>query len=389
MDQLQARRRADAGPAVPVIVEPVQSRRQRKEFLEYPWALYREDPNWIPPLRGELAGLLGYKPHPFYEAAVSQTFLAYRQGRVVGRIAGIINHAYNRLYSEQRGFFGFYESIDDVNVAQALFAAVRQWLAGHNLSRLRGPVNPSMNYECGLLVDGFDGPPTFMMTYNPDYYPRLFEACGLTKAQDLYAYYGHIDQMPAIDSKFGQIAEQVCERYGVTLRPLDRRNFLKDVEHFLRTYNGSMILTWDYVPISDSEMHHLAKSLRYLLIPELAMRADVEGKPAGVVVCLPDYNPRIKQIDGRLFPFGFIRLLRNRRAIKRVRVLAINVLPEFQRLGVGLVLLRGLVPAALAYGLSEAEFSWVFESNEMARMGLEKGGAQVYKTYRIYDVPES
>jgi len=141
------------------------------------------------------------------------------------------------------------------------------------------------------------------------------------------------------------------------------------------------------VPISDSEVKHLAKSLQHLLVPELAMLSDVEGQPGGVVLCLPDYNPRIKKIDGRLFPFGFIRLLYNKRSIKRVRVVAINVLPDFQRLGVGLVLLRGLVPAAIDYGLREAEFSWVCENNEMARMGLEKGGATIYKTYRIYDAP--
>jgi GNAT superfamily N-acetyltransferase len=331
---------------------------------------------------------LGYKHHPFYDEAESQTFLAYRDGKIVGRIAAIVNHAYNRVFSEPRGFFGYFESTDDVEVAQALFDTARQWLAERGKTLMRGPLNPSMNYECGLLIDGFDSPPTFMMTYNHAYYPKLFEACGLTKAQDLYGYYGQVDQMPALEGKLGAIADQVKERYGVTLRRLDRKHFLRDVETFLRMYNGSMVLSWDYVPISDSEVHHLAASLRYLLVPELALISEVEGKVAGVVVCLPDYNPRIKRADGRLFPFGFIHLLRNKRAIKRVRVVAINVLPEYQRLGVGLVLLRGLVPAAVEYGLEEAEFSWVAESNQMARMGLEKGGATIYKTYRIYDAPE-
>ncbi|MBL9125297.1 MAG: hypothetical protein JNG90_16790 [Planctomycetaceae bacterium] len=371
-----------------VVVQPVRTRRERKEFLQLPWQLHQNDPNWIPPLRREQAELVGYKHHAFYDAAESQSFLARRNGRVVGRILGIVNHAYNEMYTEHRGFFGFFESINDVEVAQALFEAVRDWLAERNLTRLRGPVNPSMNYECGMLVEGFDSPPTFMMTYNPEYYPQLLEACGFTKAQDLLAYFGHIDQMPEIDGKLGRIAEQVAERFEVTIRPMDRRNFVKDVELFLKLYNGSMVLTWDYVPISPSEMKFLAGSLKYLLIPELAMVANCEGKQAGVVLCIPDYNTRIKQIDGKLFPFGFVRLLRNKRAIPRVRVVAINVLPEFQRLGLGLVLLRGLLPAALANGIREAEFSWVFESNEMARMGLEKGGATVYKRYRIYDAPE-
>ena len=372
-----------------VVVQPVETRRDRKDFLELPWRLHKNDPYWVPPLRREQAKLVGFHHHAFYDSAEAQPFLARRNGQVVGRILAIVNHAYNEIYTEHRGFFGFFESIDDVDVAQELFSAARTWLAERNLTRMRGPVNPSMNYECGLLVDGFDSAPTFMMTYNPAYYPKLFEACGFTKAQDLLAYFGHIDQMPAIDGRLGQIAEQVRERFDVKVRPLDRRNFRRDVEVFLKMYNGSMVLTWDYVPISPSEIEYLSKSLRFLLIPELAMIADAEGQTAGVVLCLPDYNPRIKRIDGRLFPFGFVRLLRNKRAIKRVRVVAINVLPEFQRLGLGLVLLRALMPAALANGIREAEFSWVFESNEMARMGLEKGGARVYKTYRIYDAPGS
>jgi GNAT superfamily N-acetyltransferase len=167
---------------------------------------------------------------------------------------------------------------------------------------------------------------------------------------------------------------------------MDRRRFEQDVELFLKLYNSSMVLTWGFVPISSSEMRHMASSLKMLLHPELAIIAEVDGKPAGVVLCLPDYNPRIKEIDGKLFPFGFLRLLSPRKDIRRVRVIAISVLPEYQRVGVGLVLMNALVPAARELNIEEAEFSYVAESNDLARLGLEKGGARLYKTWRMYDL---
>jgi GNAT superfamily N-acetyltransferase len=167
---------------------------------------------------------------------------------------------------------------------------------------------------------------------------------------------------------------------------LDRKNFLRDVEGFIDLYNKSLMGTWGFVPMSKEEVRHVAKGLQYLLVPELALGAEIEGRLVGAVLCLPDYNPRIKAIDGRLYPFGFLRLLWRKDKIKRVRVLAANVLPEYQRMGIGLVLLHGLVPKALEWGIKEAEFSWVLESNWLSRGSLEKGGAVRTKTYRIYDL---
>lgn len=369
-----------------VQVIPVRTRREKREFLGYPWKLYRGDPYWIPPLRMNQRELVGYSRHPFYEEAEAQTFLARRGKDTVGRIAAIDNRAFNREFpTDPVGFFGFFDSIDDQEVAGGLFDAAREWLAERNLETIRGPANPSMNYECGLLIEGFDSSPTFMMTYNPPYYGRLIENYGFAKAQDLLGYIGHMSQMPEIDSRIGHLAQQVMDRFSVTVRPMDRKHFERDVELFLRMYNGSMVLTWGYVPISQSEMKHMAKSLKKLIYPELVMISEVEGTPAGIVLCLPDYNPRIREIDGRLFPFGFLRLLSSRRDIKRIRVIAINVLPEFQRVGVGLVLMQALVPAAIEMQIDEAEFSWVSESNDMARLGLEKGGATLYKKWRMYD----
>ncbi|NUQ61775.1 MAG: N-acetyltransferase [Pirellulales bacterium] len=367
-------------------VIPVSDRADRKRFLTFPWQLYRDDPNWVPPLRRNQEELVGYRRHPFYERNECQTFLAMRGGDVCGRIAAIVNHGHLERYKDERGFFGFFECVEDPRVAAALFDAARQWLADRGLKSVRGPLNPSLSYEVGTLVEGFDSPPTFMMTYNPPYYPRLIEGCGFRKVQDLYAYWGSVEMLPAIQARYQRNSDQILERLGVHLRPLDRSHFIEDVERFLDVFNRSLSNTWGFVPMTPAEVRHAAEGLRHLIVPELALGAEIDGQMAGAVLCLPDYNPRIKRIDGRLFPFGALRLLYAKRRIPRLRILSANVLPEYQLLGVGLVLLSGLVPKAIDWGVREAEFSWILESNALSRGSLEKGGAKRYKTYRIYDL---
>jgi len=367
-------------------IHRVTTRRQQKQFLEFPWILYRGDPNWVPPLRSNQKEMVGYKPHPFYARNSIQTFLATRGGEVCGRIAAILNHGHNLRYNERRGFFGFFECRDDQEAAAGLFDAVREWFADQGIYKLRGPTNPSLNYELGLLIDGFDSKPTFMMTYNPSYYERLIENYGFRKTQDLYAFWGHLDMLPAIAAKLKPIAEQIVERYNVKLRSLDTSRFMEDVKMFLSIYNRSLINTWGFVPMSAGEVEHMAKGLRHLIVPEMTVVAEIDGQVVGAAFGLPDYNPRIKDIDGRLFPFGIFHLLRDRRAIKKIRLISTNVIPEYQRYGVGLVLMQGLVPKAMEGGLQEAEFSWVLESNSLSYGSLKKGGAKITKTYRLYDL---
>ncbi len=366
-------------------IQPVESKQQQRWFLRLPWDIYRDDPHWIPPLRQNQKELVGYAPHPFYQDADARTFLAMRNGRPCGRVAALINHAHNRRYDEQLGFFGFFESVDDTEVAAGLFEAARAWLRQHGIEHVRGPCNPSLNYELGLLVDGFDSPPTFMMTYNPPYYERLIEAAGFRKEQDLYAFWGHVDMLQSLDEKLAFILQEATRRFDVKMRCLDRRRFAQEVKMFLDIYNRSLVGTWGFVPLSDAEVEHIGESLKHLIVPEMTSVAEVDGKPVGAVFGLLDYNPRIKRIDGRLFPLGFLRLLWNRRQIKRVRLISTNVLPEYQRWGLGLVLMGRLVPEALKWGIEEAEFSWVLESNHLSRATLERGGAKLTKTYRIYD----
>jgi GNAT superfamily N-acetyltransferase len=222
------------------------------------------------------------------------------------------------------------------------------------------------------------------MTHNRPYYAGLVEENGFHKVEDLFAFWGRLSMLESIDQKLGVMVEGVKERFGVTVRPLDRSRFAEEVRMFLEIYNSSLGGTWGFVPLTSGEVDHMAASLKHLIVPELALVAEVEGKPIGTVFCLLDYNPRIKAIDGRLFPLGFLKLLWNKRGIKRMRAISTNVIPEYQAWGVGLVLHAALVPRLYDWGMDEVEFSWVLESNHLSRKTLERGGALVTKKYRLY-----
>lgn len=366
-------------------IDPVATGADRKQFLNLPWQLYQGDPYWVPPLRQQQWELLNYQHHPFYDQAKIATFLARRDGRPVGRIAAIVNQDHLDRYDERVGFFGFFESIDDQEVASGLFEAARKWLAEQDLQLMRGPVNPSLNYDCGLLVEGFDSSPFFMMTYNRPYYERLILDAGFAQKKELYAYWGHVDMLQGLDTKLAFVVEESTRRFDLRLRRLDKSRFNQEVRMFLDIYNQSLGGTWGFAPLSSAEIDHMAAGLQHLIVPELTTIAEVDGRPIGAVFGLLDYNPRIKQIDGRLFPFGFMRLLWNKRKIQNARLLSTNVLPEYQRWGVGLVVLHRLIPDILAWGIKEVEFSWVLEDNHLSRKTLERGGAIRTKTYRIYD----
>lgn len=366
-------------------VIPVSTRGQRKQFFNFPWDHYRGDPCWVPPLRIVQKELLNYKHHPFYDDAEIQTFLALRDGRPCGRVAAIVNHAHNRRYQENRGFFGFFESEEDEEIAGRLFDAARAWFAERKIEAIRGPVNPSLNYECGMLVDGFNDTPWFMMTYNKPYYDRLVKSYGFRKAQDLFAFWGHVDMLEEVSRRLHSLSHMVLERLSLVCRPMDTSRFQEEIDTFLNIYNQSLVSTWGFVPMSAGEVRKQAAGLKHMIVPELTTMAEVNGKPVGTMFGLLDYNPRIKAMDGRLFPFGFLKLLRKRREISRVRLISTNVLPEYQSWGIGIALVARLVPDALKWGIQEAEFSWVLESNDLSYKTLKKGGAKITKQYRIYD----
>jgi GNAT superfamily N-acetyltransferase len=367
-----------------VTITPVETRSQQRRFLRLPWEIYRDTPQWVPPLVQAAKRHIGFARDPFYDRGQSRSFLATREGVDIGRITAIVNDAHNEQHGERLGFFGFFECADDVEAAQGLFAAARTWLRAEGMTAIRGPANPSLNYECGLLVDGFHLPPQFMMTYNHRWYERLILENGFVPVQDLFAFWGTTDMLARLDPKLAAMNESVVERFGVKIRTLDTLRFAEEVSTYLDIYNRSMGATWGFVPLSQSEVASIAGRLRHLIVPELALFAEIDRKPVGACFCLLDYNPRIKAINGRLFPFGFVRLLAKRRAITSMRAMTTNVIPEYQAWGIGLTLMSALVPALQEWGMREVEFSWVLESNHLSRRTLERGGALRTKTYRLY-----
>lgn len=364
---------------------PVESKAHQKAFIRFVWDHYQGDPNWVPPLIHNVKQLLNYSKHPFYETADCQTFLAMRDGKVVGRVAAIVDHNHNEFNKERRGMFGFFESVDEQDVATALLDAAKKWLADQDIHLMRGPANPSQNYEWGLLVEGFDSPPTFLMAYNKPFYGKLIEGCGFKKVQDLFSYDAPIKLLDNLDPKLSFVATEAAKRFKVKVRAISKKNFKEDVGIFLNIYNSALKGQWGFTPMSQAELSSTAKNLKFLIAPEMTSVAEVDGKGVGIVFGLLDYNPLVKKIDGKLYPFGWLHLLFGRKKLKRVRMMSTNVLPEYQRFGLGIVLMARMVPEVLKWGIDEGEFSWVLESNKLSRGTLERSGLTSNKTFRLYD----
>ncbi|WP_146527634.1 N-acetyltransferase [Novipirellula artificiosorum] len=369
----------------PLTCDGVASRRDQKEFLQVEREVNRGNPHWVPPIWSERRKIVGFKHHPFYDDADRQAFIARRGSRPVGRILAIVNHGHNRRYEEQRGFVGFFECFDDREAAAMLFDHAFDWLRQQGMTDVRGPVHPSLNYEVGLLVDGFDSPPTFLIPYNPEYYEKLYQESGFEKTQDLFSYEAHIDIIKDLDPKLKFVIDEATRRFKVNCRPLDRKHFKKDVRTFLEIYNRSLEKTWGYVPMSEAEIAEQSAGLKHLIVPELTSIAEIDGEPVGAGFGLLDYNQIISKIDGRLFPFGWLRLLTGKRKIDRLRLISTNVLPKYQKWGIGLVTLSRILPDAVDFGIQVGEFSWVLESNKLSRGTIERGGATRVKTHRLYD----
>ncbi|TWU01077.1 GNAT family N-acetyltransferase [Stieleria varia] len=369
----------------PYQCKPVTSKADQKAFLRLEVELYRDDPNWVTPLWSERKSLLGFKSHPFYDNADSQAFLVLKSGKVVGRVLAIVNHGHNQYHEEKRGFFGFFECIDDLQASSLLLETACDWLRSKGMTDVRGPVNPSLNYECGLLIDGFDTPPTFLISYNHAYYGRLIEAFGFEKSQDLYCYDASMDDLDDLDPKLKFVIDEATKRFKVKCRPVDPKN-PSDIQAFLDIYNQSLQRTWGYVPMSQAELLHQSQQMKHLIVPRLTSLAEIDGKPVGAGFGLLDFNQILIGMNGRLFPFGWLKLLLGKKKIDRLRLVSTNVLPEYQKWGLGLVTLARILPDAIDYGIRTGEFSWVLESNSLSRGTIERGGARRTKVQRIYDM---
>lgn len=368
-----------------ISVTPVLSRGDHKAFLKFPWQLYDGNPVWVPPLLMDRRKLMDRKNNPFYAHAEAGFFLARRGGDIVGRIGAINNHLHFKEHGERVGFFGFFESIDDQQVADALLATARSWLKERGLTGIRGPATPSVNDEFGLLVDGFDRPPVFLMPYNPPYYARLLEGAGLTKIKDLFAF--HVSRDQVLTDRLIRFHAALSKRSELTFRPINMSDFRNEVDRLKVLYNKAWQKNWGAIPMTDAEFDYLAKDFRTIVRPELVIFAEYRGEPIGFSLSLPDLNMALKfNRSGRLLS-GILALLRHKKDITWTRVLTLGVLPEYQRTGAGGMLFYETARRSAELGFNDGEAGWVLEDNQMMLRGAELMNAVRTKTYRIYESP--
>ena len=365
-------------------IQPVSSRGQLREFIKLPWKIYRDDPHWVPPLIRQLKETFNSRKNPFYDHADVQLFLAHRGDQIVGRIAAVVNDAHNQFHEERTGFFGFFESVNDEDVAQKLLETARDWLREKGMETLRGPANFSSNDEWGMLIRGFDSSPVLMMPYNPPYYPELIERYGLAKAKDLYAYRMLKEQ--GIPERLRRMAAKIEQKEGLTIRPIDMRDFANELKRIKQVYNNAWSKNWGFVPMNEAEFDHLAKQLKPLVVPELVLMAEVDEQPAGFSLALPDYNQALKKVNGRMFPFGLIKLWWHSRKIDCARIMVMGVIHEYQKRGIDAIFYIRTFDAGTARGYTWGEMSWILEDNEMMKRAMETMGGKIYKTYRIYEM---
>jgi len=332
--------------------------------------------------------LLDRTKNPFFEHAEAEYFLALRDGGVVGRIAAIANRLHNETHGDRVGFFGFLESIDDPEVTRALLDAVAVWCRERGLTSIRGPASFSVNDECGLLVEGFDRPNTIMMPHNPPYYASLLERSGLAGVKDLIAYEGGAAEHYVVPpERITRAVEIGQRRYGVTLRALRLREFGPEVERVKELYNRCWESNWGAIPMTDREIEHLASQFRPVVVPELVPFAEIDGKPVGFGLALPDFNQVLRtNRQGRMFPAALKLLwaLKTRR-ISRARILLLGVLPEHRGKGIDAMLYHWIWTKAGKIGMTWGEAGWILEDNAAMNAGLIKMGFHAYKTYRMYE----
>ena len=355
-------------------------------FLKVSYGIYQDDPHWVAPLLMDLKKVFTDE-NPLFEHAQMQLWVAHRNGRDIGRIAGIIDAHYNHATKEPAAFFGFFECINDLAVNRRLFETLLSWTGQNGMNRVLGPMNPTTNDECGLLVEGFDSAPVFMMTYNPQYYVSLIEAESFRKAKDLLAF--HIDLAKIPMDRLAKIAAKVRARNsGVSFRPVLKTTLQQDIVKVKEVYNAAWQENWGFVPMTDAEVDFMASRLKPLLMEGLIWLAEVGTQPVGFLLALPDYNVALQPLKGSLLTprvVGFIPYLFGWKRPTRTRVLTLGVKEGYRSKGLETAMLIEGLKVGFDAGVRESEASWILEDNLMMCRVLEAIGGRVYKRYRIYE----
>ncbi len=364
-------------------VKRVETKKERRAFIKFPWKIYKDDPNWVPPIIMDYKNLLTPGKHPYYEHGEVEFFMVYRDGELAGRMTAHTNTIHNQVHRDKVGFFGFFECEDDRDCAHALFDAGGKWLKSKGMDTMRGPDSFSQNEIVGLLIDAFDMPPMFDMAYNPPYYRNLVESYGFELVMPMYAYRFFADQeMP---EKIARVADKIGQRKGILVRPANFKDWNNELLRIKKIYNSAWTLNWGFCPITEAEFKKLVRDLKPVAVEELVFFAFVNDEVVGVSITLPDINVIVKDIKGHLFPFGFIKILTGVRKVKTARVTIMGVVKEYQKLGLDAVFYHETLKAARKMGIEWGEMSWILDNNLPMRRALENMGAEIYKTYNVYD----
>lgn len=380
-----------------ITIRPANSKADKKAFMMLPFDIYKNNSYWVSPLLMDMRHMFGISTmtdrlagikgtHPFYEYGIMQLYLAYKGGKLVGRIAAIDNTRYNEYHPDEGGvgFFGFFECINDQKVANALFDTAKNWLKQRNLHKMQGPTSPSSSYDFGLLTEGFNDMPRVDMPYQHAYYQDLITAYGMPCRQELLAYKMDADTI-FNNEKLKRGAALVKKRYNVEIRPIDMSNLEEDVKIIKEVYNRAWEPLWGIVPLTDAEIDAYAEKFKLVAIPEFVPFVYVNGELAGMAVAMLDFNFILKQLNGRLFPKGY-KVFTERDNIEWMRVILLGLFPEYQGKGIDAVVYLHLIEAAMGKGFKYCEGSYILKENTMMNRGMQAVSAEVYKEYKVYEV---
>ena len=364
----------------------VATAKEKNVFIKLPWEIYRNEPCWIPPLLLERKKFLNSKINPFFKHAEVVYYLAFAENRKpAGRIAFILDHGYNEFHSEKTGLFGPFESIEDQRVVDLLLNAVFKECGARGLSRLMGPMNLSTNHECGLLVEGFEYPSMLGMPYNPPYYSNFLEEWGLVKAKDLVSF--HIRDFKKIPEYLEGAMVRVRKRKRFSVRCLRMEQFEKELDILWEVYNSAWIHNWGFVPMTREEFIFASNEMRLIADPAFCLIAEVNGEPVGFSLTLPDINQVLKNMNGRLFPFGWFKFFMGKKKINSYRVLTLGVKKKFQRLGIDVHFYYETYKRCVEKKVPLCEMSWILEDNQAMLVPLHRMDAVIYRRHRIYERP--
>ncbi|MCY3832536.1 MAG: N-acetyltransferase [Chloroflexi bacterium] len=371
-------------------IRPLASRQDFEDFFRFPWRHYADDANWVPPLLSMRRQLLDKAKHPAWKYMDGEYFAAWRSGEIVGTVAAFINHEHNRYHSENIGFFGLFETIDDPTVAADLLGAAAEWVAARGAEAIRGPANFTTNEECGLLVENFNQP-VIMMPYNPPYYAALLEGAGFDKAMDLHCIYQDRATIEASDTRarLERLVKRASDRSGIVVRRMNARDKKAEFERFREIYNAAWEKNWGFIPMNDEELAALVHDLGMLVEPDLAFFAEIAGESVGFALTIPNFNEALRRAYPRPGLPEVITMAqvvwhwKIRRSIRGLRMPLMGVKKEHRNKGVELAMLLAAMKALLPSRYDYLDSGWILETNPLVKISLSLGG-KIYKTHRFF-----